>query len=75
MIKAEDLTYIGTNPQNTAFIGDQILTDVWAAHNAGIIAILVPPINDKRDIFTRFKRLLERPILRKYKKIHERGNK
>ena len=66
---------IGTTPQNTAFIGDQILTDVWAAHNAGIIAILVPPINDKRDIFTRFKRLLERPILRKYKKIHERGNK
>ncbi len=57
---------MGTDVSNTAFIGDQILTDVWAAHNAGIIAILVPPINDKKDIFTRFKRLLEKPIQRKY---------
>jgi HAD superfamily phosphatase (TIGR01668 family) len=53
-----------------AAIGDQVFTDVWAAHNAGVRAILVPPINDKRDLFTRFKRLLERPILRKYERIH-----
>ena len=57
---------MGTDASDTVFIGDQILTDVWAAHNAGIIAILVPPINDKKDIFTRFKRLLEKPIQRKY---------
>lgn len=57
---------IGTDSSNTAFIGDQILTDVWAAHNAGLLAILVPPINDKRDIFTRFKRWLEKPIQKKY---------
>lgn len=62
---------IGTDPQNTVFMGDQVLTDVWAAHNAGIKAILVPPINDKKDVFTRFKRLLEKPFLKKYKK----GNK
>jgi len=48
-------------------MGDQIFTDVWAARNAGIRAILVPPINDKRDILTRFKRLLEKPVLKKYK--------
>ncbi|MBO7196647.1 MAG: YqeG family HAD IIIA-type phosphatase [Clostridia bacterium] len=59
---------IGTTPENTIFMGDQILTDVWAAHNAGIRAILVTPINDKKDIFTRFKRVLEKPFLRKYKK-------
>ena len=57
---------MGTDASDTVFIGDQILTDVWAAHNAGIIAILVPPINDKKDIFTRFKQLLEKPIQRKY---------
>ena len=62
---------IKTDMEHTIFIGDQILTDVWAAHNAGIRAILVPPINDKKDLFTRFKRLLERPILRKY----EKGNR
>jgi predicted HAD superfamily phosphohydrolase YqeG len=64
---------IGTDKNNTIFMGDQILTDVWAAHNAGIPAILVPPINDKRDPFTRFKRLLEKPFLRAYDKKHRKG--
>ena len=59
---------MGTNKSNTILMGDQIFTDVWAAHNTGIRAILVPPINDKKDILTRFKRLLEKPILKKYKK-------
>ena len=53
------------------FIGDQIFTDVLAARFYGIRAILVPPIKDKTDPFTRFKRLLERPILKRYKKIHK----
>ena len=59
---------IGTSPENTILMGDQVFTDVWAAHNAGIRAILVDPINDKKDIFTKFKRLLEKPILRKYRR-------
>lgn len=59
---------LGTDKSNTVMMGDQILTDVWAARNAGIRAILVPPIKDKRDPFTRFKRLLERPIMKKYRK-------
>ena len=59
---------IGTSPEETVLMGDQVFTDVWAAHNVGIRAILVPPINDKKDIFTRFKRLLERPVIRKYEK-------
>ena len=59
---------MGVLPEETVLMGDQVFTDVWAAHNAGIRAILVPPINDKRDIFTKFKRLLEKPILKKYEK-------
>ena len=66
---------LGTDRDNTIFIGDQILTDVWAAHNAGIRAILVPPINDRPDPLTKFKRLLERPIQKKYDKIHKEKNK
>ncbi len=62
---------IGTSREDTILIGDQVFTDVWAAHNAGIRAILVPPIRDKRDILTRFKRLLEIPVLKKYKKMHQ----
>ena len=62
---------MNTSPSDTILMGDQVFTDVCAAHNAKIRAILVPPIKDKTDLFTRFKRLLEKPILRKY----ERKNK
>ena len=62
---------MGTTPETTILMGDQIFTDVWAARNAGIRAILVPPIKDKRDILTRFKRLLEKPILKRYTKLHK----
>ncbi len=55
---------MGTDVGNTILMGDQIFTDVWAAHNSGIPAILVPPINDKKDLLTKFKRWLEKPILK-----------
>ena len=66
VIKA--MAAIHTDKSNTILMGDQIFTDVWAAKNSGIPAILVPPIKDKTDFFTKFKRLLERPILKKYNK-------
>ena len=61
---------MGTTKENTILMGDQVFTDVWAAHNTGIRAILVPPIKDKTDILTRFKRLLEKPILVRYKNLN-----
>ena len=64
---------IGAVPESTALMGDQVFTDVWAAHNTGIRAILVPPIRDKRDFFTRFKRWLEKPILKKYQRKRGQG--
>ena len=45
---------IGTSPSETVLMGDQVFTDVWAAHNAGIKGILVPPINDKKERLKRF---------------------
>ena len=66
---------LGADKDTTIMVGDQILTDVWAARNAGVRAVVVPPINDKRDIFTRFKRVLERPFLKKYKRIHTEEHK
>ena len=59
---------MGTDSATTILMGDQVFTDVWAAHNAGIRAILVPPIKDKTDPLTKFKRLLEIPVLEKYHK-------
>lgn len=70
------LSDIERTAEETVFIGDQIFTDVWAARNAGLRAILLPPIKDKRDLLTRFKRMLEIPFLKKYeKKKKKEGNK
>lgn len=70
VIKAMDA--LSSVREKTVIMGDQIFTDVWAAKNAGIRSILVSPIKDKRDIFTKFKRLLEKPILKKYEKRNNR---
>ena len=59
---------MGSTVENTANIGDQIFTDTWAGKRMGIRTYLVCPIKDKRDLFTRFKRWMEKPILRKYYK-------
>ena len=66
VLKAMEL--IGSTKETTMLMGDQVFTDVWAAKNAKIRSALVPPINDKKDIFTKFKRLLEKPILKRYEK-------
>lgn len=63
---------MGTDTSNTILMGDQVFTDVWAAHNAKIRAILVPPIKDKTDIFTKFKRLLEKGVIKKYEKRNKK---
>lgn len=57
---------LGVKKEETLFMGDQIFTDVLAARFAGIRAALVPPIKDKTDALTRFKRWLERPIMKRF---------
>ena len=65
---------LGSDNTNTIMLGDQIYTDVWAARNAGILAAVVPPIKDKTDVFTKFKRLLEKPVFAKYRKLRGKGD-
>ena len=53
-------------PRETAMLGDQLLTDAYAGKHLGLYTIIVPPIRDKRTLFVRAKRALERPFLRAY---------
>ena len=62
------LKRLGVKRRRAALMGDQIFTDVLCAHLAGMRAFLVPPIVDRTDRGTRFKRYLERGILRRYHK-------
>ena len=61
---------MGSDESNTAVLGDQLLTDALAGHLLGLRALIVPPIKDKTTLFFRFKRWLEKPYIKKYKKKH-----
>lgn len=68
-LKACDV--MGTSPEQTLFIGDQIFTDVWGANRAGLDSILVNPINPKEEIQIVLKRIPEKLVLFFYR-FHER---
>ena len=61
---------LGVKKEETAMMGDQLLTDSYAGKHIGLPSIIVPPIHDKTNLFFRFKRLCERPFIRKYAKQH-----
>ncbi|MFA5561335.1 MAG: YqeG family HAD IIIA-type phosphatase [Eubacteriales bacterium] len=68
----EAMRVLESHRENTAVMGDQIFTDVLAGKWAGVRTILVSPLKDKTDCFTRLKRLFERPILAAYHKREEK---
>ena len=51
-----------------AFVGDQLLTDMWCANKAGCVSILVEPLQKKESVFTFFNRRIDRLIRKKYYK-------
>ncbi len=62
---------LGIDKSRAVLLGDQLLTDCAAAKNFGIPAIIVPPIKDKKTLFFRFKRWLEKPYMKKYRKLEK----
>ena len=54
------LEILGTLPQCTAFIGDQIFTDIWGANRMGLLTVLTEPIEQIENSFFYIKRFLER---------------
>ena len=69
-LKAMEL--IGADIEHCALIGDQLLTDGLTAENLGMRMILVDPVKNDSDanLFFRFKRWIERPIMKRYLKEH-----
>ncbi len=68
LVKA--MNALGGTRETTVMLGDQLLTDALAGHNLGVRVLIVPPIKDKRNAFFRFKRWLEKPVIRRFKKKH-----
>ena len=65
-IRAMEL--MGTTPETTMFVGDQLFTDVWGAKKAGIRTWLVKPIHPKEEIQIVLKRRLEWIVLFFYRR-------
>ena len=66
LIKA--MNDLGGTLETTVMLGDQLLTDALAGHNLGVKCLIVPPIRDKKNAFFRFKRWLEKPVVKTFKK-------
>ena len=62
----EVMRQMGAVPENTMFLGDQLLTDAACAGQLGLYTVIVSPIKDRTDLFNRSKRLIERPYMKKY---------
>lgn len=66
------LYLLGTEIHETAFVGDQVFTDVLAGNRLGLYTILVSPLAGKEFIGTRINRQLEKLVLARIKKqIHQ----
>ena len=66
LVKA--MNALGGTPETTVMLGDQLLTDALAGHNLGVKCLIVPPIRDKKNAFFKFKRWLEKPVVRRFKR-------
>ena len=63
---------LGSRPDNTLFIGDQIFTDVLGARLCGLRTIMVKPIHPKEEIQIILKRIPEKAVLFFYKRKRKR---
>ena len=60
---------MGVRPEETALIGDQVLTDVWGGNRCELLTILVPPISPREFAGTRWvSRPIERWLLARFER-------
>lgn len=62
------LKEMGVTKDQAALIGDQVFTDMYCAHRAGIMAVLTEPICERDQLITKVKRGAERQVLKVYKR-------
>ena len=66
---------LGTDKDETMFVGDQIFTDVFGANRVNMYTILVKPIHPKEEIQIVLKRYLEKIVLWTYRRELRKSNK
>ena len=51
-----------------AAVGDQLFTDIWGGNNAKAVTVLTMPFAKDQTFFISIKRILEKPLLKKYRR-------
>lgn len=59
----QGMKILGTTPEETAVIGDQLFTDVLGGNRLGLHTVLVVPLSEKEMLHTRVLRRLEVRVL------------
>lgn len=62
------MDYYGVRPEQTALLGDQLMTDMLGAHLSGVYAILTHPITESDKFDTKINRFFENRILNHYRR-------
>lgn len=70
----EAMKTMGSNKENSAVLGDQLFTDCFAGKRLDLRAIIIPPIKDKPTLLFKFKRSLEKPIIKKFKRRNAKND-
>lgn len=55
---------LGEKAEHTAVVGDQLFTDVWGANRMRMVPVLVSPMSKNENAFIKFKRLLEKAVMK-----------
>lgn len=60
------LEKMGVAPEEAAMVGDQVFTDMWCGHRAGLLCIMTAPICGRDQLVTKVKRGAERQVMKVY---------
>lgn len=58
------MSLLGSRPEETAVVGDQVFTDVLGGKRLGLLTVLVHPLSPREFVTTRLMRRLERLVMR-----------
>lgn len=64
------LKRLGTSKKETAIVGDQLFTDIIGGNCVGVTTVLLTPIKLESSFSFRFKRKIERFLIRKLKIVN-----
>ncbi|HBE76881.1 MAG TPA: YqeG family HAD IIIA-type phosphatase [Firmicutes bacterium] len=62
------LEYMGTEPEETAVVGDQLFTDIFGGNRMELYTIWTPPLSTTEFISTKAVRRLERLVIKRFRR-------